>query len=193
MKALVIGELEILEEERDTVVSRLLSDGWEVVAAGLHPPLASAEAPHDRLRWHLMDLSDTRYIYGLRNALGDERAGIVVYCGYKEDLETVKMAIHGLYRRFYTADEYLAVYRSTCHRCGEMRSSKDSLPDWHELQQNVHTCRTEDADALRVELLRAETVQCPRGGEEWRESDPRWLNHISESACLYAKREVSRV
>lgn len=176
MRALVIGELEILDGERDEVVSRLLSDGWEVIVAGKRPP----HQAHDRAHWHLMDIADERYIYGLRNIIGNDRVSMVVYCGYYEDLQPVKMTIDGLYRRFLTAPEYLAVLRSTCHDCGEHRAGGDG--EWQQLQRELHVCRSD----IRF---------CRRGGEEWT-IGPEWEAHKVAQDCPYVyplAREASGV
>lgn len=60
------------------VIRALLADGWEVVGISRSEPGMAAEWP--RFRWHCMDLSDSRYTYGLVNAIESRPIDLLVHC-----------------------------------------------------------------------------------------------------------------
>lgn len=90
MRALVTGAS---SDEGQAVIRRLLDDGYEVVGTSRNQP----PIEHERFRWHCLDLSDERYLYGLANAAGAPLA-MVVHCAPRAYWGTVReiVAQHAL-------------------------------------------------------------------------------------------------
>jgi len=106
-RALVTGASSGLGQR---VIREFLEDGWWVVCVSQQMPTMIPnldqyhyhETDNDgtstskpRFHWHAMDLSDTRYTYGLVNAIRNEPIDLLVHCSLPTLLGVVVSELEG--------------------------------------------------------------------------------------------------
>lgn len=147
MRALVTGASSTVGQQ---VIELLLAEGWDVVGTSRRQPELP---PHERFRWHCLDLADDRYTYGLANAVRQQPIDLLVHCAPAHLLTPVMEhvgrylgpgpMIRGAAYLAMRSLEGVTLPRDRCPNCGEERVCLDQA--WLDEQQKRHHCQKEPA------------------------------------------------